>query len=99
MISFALAVLAATAGNLVGSLIAYGVGATGRMQRVPFVGAVLALCDGLFERHGARAVFIARLVPLARTLVLCPQEHGERRCSPFIVLTTAGCALWASLSC
>ena len=93
--SFALAVLAATAGNLVGSLIAYGAGATGRVQRVPFVGAVLARYDGLFERHGARTVFIARLLPLARTFVSLPAGARRTPVLPFILLTTAGCALWA----
>jgi len=34
-LSFPLAVLGATAGNLVGSLIAYGVGASGLLNRVP----------------------------------------------------------------
>lgn len=93
--SFALAVLAATAGNLVGSLIAYGVGATDHMQRVPFLGALLARCDGLFERHGTRAVFVARLLPLARTFVSLPAGARRIPLLPFIALTTAGCALWA----
>ena len=93
--SFPLAVLAATAGNLVGSLLAYGLGATHLLKRLPVAGAVLDRWEGLLERHGTRAIFIARLLPLTRTFVSLPA--GERRVPlvSFIVLTTIGCALWA----
>jgi membrane protein DedA with SNARE-associated domain len=39
--SFPLAVLAATGGNLVGSLIAYALGASGVLNGVPVAGAIL----------------------------------------------------------
>jgi membrane protein DedA with SNARE-associated domain len=39
--SFPLALLAATAGNLVGSLLAYGLGASGLLASVPVVDSVL----------------------------------------------------------
>ena len=93
--SFPLAVLAATAGNLAGSLLAYGIGATGQLQRVAFVRAVLVRWECLLERHGARAVFIARLLPLARTFVSLPAGARRVPMIPFIALTTAGCTLWA----
>src|SRR5437588_10393071 len=60
-LSFPLAVLAATAGNLVGSLIAYGLGATHLLQRIPVASRVLRRCDGLLARHGTRAILVARL--------------------------------------
>jgi len=93
--SFPLAVLAATAGNLVGSLLAYGLGATHMLQRLPAARTVLGRWDGLLERHGTRAVFIARLLPLARTFVSLPAGARRIPLIPFIVLTTIGCALWA----
>ena len=93
--SMPVVVLAATAGNLAGSLLAYGVGATGRMQRVPVVRVALARWDGLLERQGIRAVFVARLLPLARTFVSLPAGARRTPLIPFIALTTAGCALWA----
>jgi membrane protein DedA with SNARE-associated domain len=89
------AVLAATAGNLAGSLLAYGVGATGRLQRLPLARAVLSRWEDLLERQGVRAVFVARLLPLARTFVSLPAGARRTPLVPFIVLTTAGCALWA----
>lgn len=93
--SFPLAVLAATAGNLVGSLLAYAVGATGLPARLPVARTVIARWEGLIERHGTRAVLIARLLPLARTFVSLPAGARRVRLLPFIVLTTLGCALWA----
>jgi membrane protein DedA with SNARE-associated domain len=93
--SFPLAVLAAAAGNLAGSLLAYGIGATGQLQRVALVRAVLARWESLLERHGTRAVFIARLLPLARTFVSLPAGARRVPLIPFIALTTAGCTLWA----
>ncbi len=96
LMSFPLAVLAATAGNVVGSLLAYGVGASRLMEQVPVARAVLQRCEALFDRHGTRAVLIARLLPLARTFVSLPA--GSRRVAlvPFIALTTLGCAIWAA---
>ncbi len=90
------AVLAATAGNLAGSLIAYGLGRmvikrapSGRAQ------AALAGCESLFRRHGVRTVFIARLMPLARTFVSLPAGYMRVPLAPFVGLTLAGCAIWS----
>jgi membrane protein DedA with SNARE-associated domain len=93
--SLPLAVLAATAGNLAGSLLAYSLGATRLLHRLPVAGAVLRRWDSLLERHGTRAVFIARLLPLARTFVSLPTGAPHIRIIPFIALITLGCALWA----
>src|SRR5919108_6186034 len=94
--SFPLAVLAATAGNLVGSLLAYGVGASRIAARLPGANKVLNRWENLLDKHGLRAVFIARLLPLARTFVSLPAGARHVRLIPFIVLTAAGCALWAA---
>ncbi len=94
-LSFPLAVIAATAGNLVGSLIAYAVGATGLLERLPGGTRVVDRWAGMIERRGLRAVFIARLLPLARTFVSLPAGARRLPLVPFVLLTTAGCALWA----
>ena len=93
--SLPLAVLAATAGNLVGSLLAYGLGASGLVERVPVARSALDRWDGLLARHGTRAVFLARLLPLARTFVSLPAGARRIRLGTFVALTVAGCALWA----
>jgi len=95
-ISFPLAVAAATAGNLVGSLLAYGLGASGLLERVPGLRGVLVRSEGMLERRGTRAVLIARLLPLARTFVSLPAGARRIPLGHFIVLTTIGCALWAA---
>jgi membrane protein DedA with SNARE-associated domain len=94
--SFPLAVLAATAGNLVGSLLAYALGASQLLQRLPLAGSVLHRWESLLEHHGIRAVFIARLLPLARTFVSLPAGAKHIPLTAFIALTTIGCALWAT---
>lgn len=93
--SLPLAVLAATAGNLVGSLFAYALGATGLLARLPFTRTVMGRWEGLIERHGTHAVFIARLLPLARTFVSLPAGARRVPLIRFIALTTLGSALWA----
>jgi len=94
--SFPLAVLAATSGNLVGSLLAYVLGASRILDRNPAARTVLGRWEILLDRHGLRAVFIARLLPLARTFVSLPAGARHVPLLPFIVLTTFGCALWAA---
>lgn len=94
--SFPLAVLAATAGNLVGSLLAYALGASRVLEGIPGGSGLLARCGELLERHGARAVLIARLLPLARTFVSLPAGARRVPLASFVVFTTIGCALWAT---
>lgn len=90
------AILAATAGNLLGSLLAYALGASLLLQRVPVAGATIDRWGGLIDRHGARAVLIARLLPLARTFVSLPAGARRVPLAQFVLLTTLGCALWAT---
>jgi membrane protein DedA with SNARE-associated domain len=94
--SLPLAVLAATAGNVLGSLLAYGVGATGVIERIPVAGAVLGRWERLLDRYGTRAVFLARLMPLARSFVSLPAGARRIPLGRFVALTSAGCLLWAA---
>ena len=87
--------LSATAGNLVGSMAAYALGASGLPRRIPLARRVLDRWEGLLDRHGTRAVFIARLLPLARSFVSLPAGARRVELVPFVALTAAGCALWA----
>jgi membrane protein DedA with SNARE-associated domain len=93
--SFFLALLAATGGNLLGSLIAYAVGRSGVLRNVAFVGGVLERWGELIDRRGTVAVLIARLLPLARTFVSLPAGARRVPLTPFIALTILGSALWA----
>jgi membrane protein DedA with SNARE-associated domain len=84
------AVAAATLGNLIGSLIAYG---AGRFLTLP--SAAARRSDALFERHGSSAVFIGRLLPLVRSFISVPAGHARVPVPLFVVLTVAGCAIWS----
>jgi membrane protein DedA with SNARE-associated domain len=94
---FPLAVAAATGGNLTGSLIAYWLGRCGLLAKLSGRGGVaVAGCERLFERRGLSTVFTARLLPLARTFVSLPAGHVGVPLVRFIVLTSAGCAIWSA---
>jgi membrane protein DedA with SNARE-associated domain len=93
--SFWPAVLAATGGNVVGSMIAYGVGATGLLTRVPGARTVLGRWERMLDERGVSAIFFARLLPLARTFVSLPAGARRLPLVPFVALSAAGCALWA----
>jgi membrane protein DedA with SNARE-associated domain len=95
--TFELAVLAATAGNVLGSLLAYGLGASRALDRVPGANRLLRRWEGLFDQHGLRAVFIARLLPLARTFVSLPTGARHVPLGPFVAPTPIGCALWSTV--
>jgi membrane protein DedA with SNARE-associated domain len=96
LMSFCLAVVAATAGNVLGSLIAYGVGGTELVRRIPVAGRLLARHERSLGEHALRAVFVARLLPLARTFVSLPAGARRVPLGPFVALTAAGCGLWAA---
>ena len=77
-------------------MLAYGLGASRALDHLPVARGLLSRWEELFDRHGLRAVFIARLLPLARTFVSLPAGARHVRLIPFIALTTIGCALWAA---
>jgi membrane protein DedA with SNARE-associated domain len=97
IMSLPLAILAATAGNVAGSLLAYALGASPLLSRVPRKAGPLARCEQLLRRHGTRAVFVARLLPLARTFVSLPAGTQHVPLPAFVALTAAGSAIWAAV--
>lgn len=86
-------------GNLVGSWIAYGVGALGRLELLERHGRVihvtparLAAADRWFARHGSASVFVCRLLPVVRTFISLPAGVARMPLARFTLLTVAGCA-------
>jgi membrane protein DedA with SNARE-associated domain len=98
LIALPVAVAAATAGNLVGSLIAYAAGRSSLRLRGRTGRAVpgLGRADAILARRGARAVFLARLMPLARTFISLPAGRARVPLGPFVAMTVAGCAIWSA---
>ncbi|MCW3064110.1 MAG: DedA family protein [Solirubrobacterales bacterium] len=93
--------LVGTAGNLVGSWIAYAVGYFGRIELLEKHGRVLHItpaqlqrADRWFERYGAKAVFFSRMLPVVRTFISLPAGVARMPFLRFTVLTVAGCLPW-----
>ena len=91
-----------TVGSLVGAAVLYGLGAwlgEARLRRVaaklPLVQpADLDRTDAWFRRHGSKAVFFGRMIPVFRSLVSIPAGVSRMPLLRFGVLTAAGSLVW-----
>lgn len=101
-------VVAGTAGSVAGCLVWYALArAWGRERFLRFIdrwGAWLTLsreeaesAAAWFERHGRAAVFFGRMIPTIRTLISLPAGLAGMGLAPFLLLTTAGAAIWTAL--
>jgi membrane protein DedA with SNARE-associated domain len=99
------AVVASTLGSVVGALALYWLGyALGedRVRRLIVKHGRWMLLDesdldrskGWFDHHGREAVFLARLAPLARSLISVPAGVAKMPLWTFVIYTTAGSGLW-----
>jgi membrane protein DedA with SNARE-associated domain len=100
-LSFLGVVIASSAGNLVGSLVAYLLvrryGETlilGPGRRVGLTAGHLRLANRFFARWGLLAVFAGRLLPVIRTYISFPAGLSRMRWLPFTAVTIAGCVPW-----
>jgi membrane protein DedA with SNARE-associated domain len=100
-LSFAGVVIAASAGNLLGSLIAFLLvrryGETlilGPGRRVGLTAGHLRLANRVFERWGLFAVFAGRLLPIVRTYISFPAGLSRIAVLPFSVATILGAIPW-----
>ncbi|MFD4996716.1 DedA family protein [Streptomyces buecherae] len=98
-----LAVLAwTTAGSVVGALALYGVGALLGRDRVIALAGRLPLVkpadidrtERWFVRHGTKAVFFGRMIPIFRSLISLPAGVERMPLPTFTLLTTLGSLLW-----
>ena len=96
--------LVATAGAigcLLGSYVAYFVGASGgrwfleRYGRWVLIAPhELEIADRFFDRWGAPAVFFSRLLPVVRTFIAFPAGVARMRLLPFSIYTLVGSYIW-----
>jgi len=100
-LSFVGVVIAATAGNLLGSLVAYLLVRRygealilGPGRRVGLTVGHLRLANRFFERWGLFAVFIGRLLPVIRTYISFPAGLSRITVVPFILATAGGAIPW-----
>lgn len=91
-----------TAGSVIGALALYGVGALlGRERTVAIAGRLplvkvsdIEKTEAWFLRHGTKAVFFGRMIPIFRSLISVPAGVERMRLPVFLGLTTLGSAIW-----
>jgi membrane protein DedA with SNARE-associated domain len=100
-LSFVGVVIAASAGNLVGSLVAYllvrrygEILILGPGRRVGLTVGHLRVATRFFDRWGLFAVFAGRLLPVIRTYISFPAGLSRISVLPFALATIAGAILW-----
>ncbi|MEE1930761.1 DedA family protein [Streptomyces sp. TRM 70351] len=102
VLSLAAALWWTTLGSVVGALALYGIGAVYGRRRVYLLWARLPLVktsdlertEAWFARHGRKAVFFGRMVPVFRSLISVPAGVERMPVPLFLLLTTAGSFLW-----
>ena len=103
--SIAAALFWTTLGSVVGALALYGLGAWLGRNRMRAIVAKVPLIDledvdkveAWFERHGYKAVFFGRMIPLFRSLISIPAGIEKMPLLKFVGLTTAGSLIWNSI--
>ena len=100
--NFWIAVVVATIGNTIGSLIAYAIGLYGGRPFLERYGRYLLIrpheievADEFFRKYGAATVFFGRLLPIVRTFISFPAGVTRMPVGKFILYSTAGALPWS----
>lgn len=94
-----------TLGSVLGALIVYLLGLwLGRQRTRKLLAQVPLLraedfdrCETWFAKHGSKAVFLGRMVPIFRSFISLPAGIERMPMGKFLLLTTAGSAIWNTL--
>jgi membrane protein DedA with SNARE-associated domain len=102
-LNLVLAIATGVAGNLAGSYIAWGIGAYGGRAAWRRWGRYVLLRDDdidraerWFGRHGTKAVFFGRLLPVVRTFISLPAGLARMPAARFGTYTVLGCIPWTA---
>jgi membrane protein DedA with SNARE-associated domain len=101
-ISLVAAVVWTTIGSLTGALVLYGLGAWLGRDRVRAIAARVPLVEvsdverseQWFARHGTKAVFFGRMLPVFRSFISIPAGVARMPLPSFALLTTLGSLIW-----
>ncbi|TQS42666.1 DedA family protein [Cryptosporangium phraense] len=101
-LSLAGALFWTTLGSLAGALVLYGIGAWFGRDRIRAIVARLPLVnladvdrtEAWFARHGGKAVFFGRMIPIFRSLISIPAGVERMPLGRFALYTTLGSLLW-----
>lgn len=99
-------ILAATAGSVIGAVVLYIIGRVLNADRLEKLldsklGRLLRLKKGdvkraekWFLKHGNKAVFLCRFIPIVRSLISVPAGAAKMQIGQFLTMTTAGTFIW-----
>ena len=101
-ISLVGAIVWTTLGSVAGALVLYAVGALLGRDRTRAVAARLPLVktsdvdrsEAWFARHGVKAVFFGRMIPLFRSFISIPAGIERMSLTTFLVFTALGSLIW-----
>lgn len=100
-LDFTLTVIAGVVGGLVGSIVAYQVGALGGKDFIIKYGKYVLLSKNhidlaqkWFDRYGLKATFFSRLLPVIRTFISLPAGFAKVNFLKFILYTLLGSIPW-----
>jgi membrane protein DedA with SNARE-associated domain len=104
-LSLVAAIVWTTLGSVVGALALYGLGAALGRERLRAIADRMPLVDvgdvdkaeAWFARHGPKAVFFGRMVPLVRSMISVPAGVERMNLALFLALTAAGSLIWNSV--
>lgn len=92
---------AGAVGCVIGSLVAYGIGAWGGQPFIYRYGKYILIsrtdferADRWFLRYGAAITFFSRLLPIVRTYISLPAGIARMRLLPFVLYTFVGSLIW-----
>lgn len=96
------AIIWTTIGSVVGALALYYVGLVFGYRRTMALAAKLPLVkttdiektDAWFERHGNKAIFFGRMIPIFRSLISIPAGIKKMPLGRFLSLTALGSLIW-----
>ena len=95
------AVLVASLGGLLGTIIDFSIGYyLGRPAVIRYGRKIrlseqkLMIAERWFAKHGSLAVLIARFVPLLRTVIAFPAGVAKMKIGKFLAFSTAGIVVW-----
>jgi len=95
------AVVVASLGGLLGTMIDFSIGYyLGRSAVLRYGRKIrlnerhLMIVEGWFLKHGSAAVLIARFVPLLRTLIAFPAGVAKMKIGRFLAFSTVGIVIW-----
>ncbi|CAM3136345.1 DedA family protein [Stackebrandtia soli] len=99
------AILWTTAGSVAGAIALYYVGFVFGRERIIAIATKLPLVkvsdiektEAWFAKHGVKAVFFGRMIPIFRSLISIPAGLERMKLPVFLLFTTLGSLIWNTI--